>query len=80
MTILSFTAAFGALGLATGLAAGSLVAGVFLGSAVWWLILSGASSMFRGRLGPRALVWVHRASGLLIGGFGALALAAAWAA
>jgi threonine/homoserine/homoserine lactone efflux protein len=77
MTILSFTAAFGALGLASGSAAGSLVAGVFLGSAVWWLVLSGASSLLRGRLGPRSLVWINRASGLVIGTFGALALYAA---
>jgi threonine/homoserine/homoserine lactone efflux protein len=80
MTILSFTAAFGALGLATGSAAGSLVAGVFLGSAAWWLTLSSATSLFRRRLARPILVWVNRASGLVIGAFGLLALAAAWQA
>jgi len=77
-TIVSFTAAFGALGLATGLAAGSLVAGVFLGSAAWWLVLAGATSLLRGRFSPTGLVWVNRFSGLLVGGFGLVALAAAW--
>jgi threonine/homoserine/homoserine lactone efflux protein len=76
-TILSFLAAFGALGLVTRGAAGSLVAGVFVGSAAWWLTLSGATSRLRGRLGPGALVWINRLSGLVIGGFGLLALAAA---
>jgi len=76
-TILSFTAAFGALGLATRLAAATLVAGVFLGSAAWWLLLAGATSRLRGRLPPAALIWINRASGLVIGGFGALALATA---
>jgi threonine/homoserine/homoserine lactone efflux protein len=76
-TILSFLAAFGALGLTSRGAAGSLVAGVFLGSAAWWLTLSGATSRLRGRLGPGALTWINRLSGVVIGGFGLVALAAA---
>jgi putative LysE/RhtB family amino acid efflux pump len=43
MTILSFAAAFAGLGLHVGgtnyAAASSIVAGVFAGSAAWWLIL-----------------------------------------
>ena len=78
-TILSFTAAFGALGLVTRVAAGALVAGVFAGSAAWWLLLAGATSRLRGRLPPNALAWINRGSGLILGAFGALALAAAWA-
>jgi threonine/homoserine/homoserine lactone efflux protein len=81
MTILSFAAVFAGLGLvgagaAGPAAAGLLVAGVFLGSAAWWLLLSGAVSVFRARVGPPALAWVNRASGLVILGFGAAALAA----
>jgi threonine/homoserine/homoserine lactone efflux protein len=79
-TILSFTAAFGALGLVTRLAAAALVAGVFAGSAAWWLLLAGATSRLRARLPPTALAWINRGSGLILGVFGALALAAAWAA
>ena len=81
-TILSFVAIFAGLGLGdTGgdyYAAALMVAGVFLGSALWWLGLSGAVSVFRERVGPRAMRAINRLSGLLIGGFGvgALALAA----
>jgi hypothetical protein len=42
MTILLFVATYAGLGLgesANYLAAGSLVAGVFIGSALWWLVL-----------------------------------------
>jgi len=78
-TILSFTAAFGALGLVTRLAAAALVAGVFAGSAAWWLLLAGATSRLRTRLPPSGLAWINRGSGLILGVFGALALAAAWA-
>ena len=78
-TILSFTAAFGALGLVTRLAAAALVAGVFAGSAAWWLLLAGAASRLRARLPPTGLAWINRGSGLVVGVFGALALAAAWA-
>lgn len=48
--------------------------GVFVGSALWWLLLSGVS-LLRARLNAQALVWVNRASGLIILGFGIAALA-----
>ena len=77
-TILSFVAIFAGLGLGnTGggyLAACVLVAGVFLGSALWWLGLSGAVSIFRERVESRAMRVINRLSGLLIGGFGVGAL------
>lgn len=78
-TILSFLAVFAGLGLAS--AAGDygqaalLVLGVFVGSALWWLLLSGGVSLLRARLNAQALVWVNRASGLIILGFGIAALA-----
>ena len=78
-TILSFVAIFAGLGLgntAGDYAAASLmVIGVFLGSALWWLGLSGAVSIFRERVGSRAMRGLNRLSGLLIGGFGVGALA-----
>lgn len=80
-TILSFVAIFAGLGLgntAGDYAAASLmVIGVFLGSALWWLGLSGAVSIFRGRVGSRAMRAINRLSGLLIGGFGVGALVSA---
>lgn len=77
-TILSFVAVFAGLGIA---GAGSwreatvLVAGVFLGSALWWLTLSGIVSGLRSRLDLSALRWVNRVSGAVLMAFGAAALA-----
>jgi threonine/homoserine/homoserine lactone efflux protein len=82
-TILSFAAIFAGLGLGTGetpaAAAGlRLVGGVFLGSAAWWLFLSGIVGLVRHRLGRGALVWINRLSGLVLLGFGIAALWLAW--
>lgn len=78
-TILSFAAVFTGLGLLnsgrTPNAAVALVAGVFSGSALWWLVLSGGVSIFREQCTARRLRWVNRASGVVIGGFGLLVLA-----
>jgi threonine/homoserine/homoserine lactone efflux protein len=78
MTILAFAAVFAGLGLAEAAggyaSAGLLVLGVFLGSASWWLLLSGIVGAFRERFTPAALLWVNRVSGLIILGFGAYAL------
>lgn len=78
MTILFFLAVFAGLGGAAVagdyLAAGALVLGVFLGSASWWLLLSGAVSVFRSRFNYHALGWVNRISGIIVAGFGLLAL------
>lgn len=78
MTILSFAAMFAGLGLAnTGgnyLSAGVLVLGVFSGSALWWLLLSGGVSIFRERINEYGLQWVNWISGVIIIGFGVFAL------
>jgi threonine/homoserine/homoserine lactone efflux protein len=79
-TIASFVAVFAALGLGSSpgtAAAVAMVAGVFAGSAAWWLLLSGGVSALRGRLGGPALAWVNRGSGALLC---AAALAALWSA
>jgi threonine/homoserine/homoserine lactone efflux protein len=77
-TILSFVAVFAGLGLASAggdyTAAVFLVLGVFVGSALWWLLLSGGVGLFRARFDARALRWVNRASGAVIATFGMLAL------
>ncbi len=78
MTIVSFSAIFAGLGIGSGgddyLSAGLMVAGVFLGSGLWWLILSSGVNRFRAGLGPDSLRWVNRASGMIIGAFGLIAL------
>jgi len=77
-TILSFAAVMAGLGAmsATGETV-VLVAGVFVGSALWWFALSTAVSLMRHRLLATALVWINRASGVAIIVFGILALTAA---
>ncbi|MBL7198817.1 MAG: LysE family transporter [Anaerolineae bacterium] len=76
VTILSFGAIFAGLGLADSRDGGAipLVVGVFSGSALWWLTLSSAVSLFRHRFGPGGLRWTNRVSGLVIAGFGLGAL------
>jgi threonine/homoserine/homoserine lactone efflux protein len=78
MTILSFVAIFAALGPSLGGggngAAGALVAGVFLGSASWWMVLSWAASLLRARLESGGLRWINLVSGLVIVAFGVVAL------
>jgi threonine/homoserine/homoserine lactone efflux protein len=77
-TILSFAAIFAGLG--AGDVGGDdyyamlLVLGVFLGSALWWLILSGTTGLFRVKLSARGLRWVNRVSGSVIATFGVLAV------
>jgi threonine/homoserine/homoserine lactone efflux protein len=77
-TILSFAAIFAGLGLgAPGggpAGAAAMVVGVFLGSAAWWLLLSGGVGLLRARVDVRGLAWVNRLSGAVIGAFGLLAL------
>ncbi len=74
MTILSFAAMFAGFGLGrTGQswpAAIQLVAGVFLGSAAWWLVLSVGSRRVGARFGAREMTWLNRLSGGVILGFG----------
>jgi threonine/homoserine/homoserine lactone efflux protein len=73
VTILSFTAVFAGFGLGsqtTGARAGTqLVLGVFLGSALWWLMLCGLVTAVRARLSPTTLRLVNIASGLILIGF-----------
>ena len=48
--------------------------GVFLGSAAWWLILSGMTGAVRGRFSPAGMRWVNRLSGAILTAFGLAAL------
>ena len=79
-TILTFVAIFAGLGLVSRggdyAAAISLVAGVFIGSMLWWLALCGSVSLLRRRMGPAVMAWVNRISGMVIAAFGIGILAA----
>jgi threonine/homoserine/homoserine lactone efflux protein len=78
VTILSFAAIFAGLGLSAAERsyqdAVTLVLGVFLGSAAWWFLLSGAVSLFRSRVTYSSLLWINRVAGLIILAFGLLSL------
>ena len=78
MTILSFTTVFAGLGIGSAsgsyAAAGVLVLGVFIGSALWWLLLSSGVSLFRTKFSLSGLQWVNRIAGIVIVTFGLMAL------
>jgi threonine/homoserine/homoserine lactone efflux protein len=77
VTILAFAAIFAGLGVAGGGNAASgalLVAGVFLGSAVWWVILSMGVGAARAWFGDARMRWVNRIAGAVIAAFGVAAL------
>lgn len=77
-TILSFLAIFVGLGLGTTStdysSSSTLVLGVFMGSAIWWFILSSIVSYFQSKITPDKLIWINRLSGLIIFSFGLFAL------
>lgn len=76
-TILSFVALFAGLGLAEtpdAASAATAVAGVFLGSLLWWALLSGGVALTRKRLPPGLARGVSRASALMLAGLGLWAL------
>ena len=83
-TILSFIAIFAGFGLgayASYAAASAMVLGVFLGSALWWIILSGSVGLLRSRLTQTWMRLVNRISGTMILAFGLFAVgkaAASW--
>ncbi len=75
MTILAFAAIFA--GAMLGKTTGSplvMVAGVFAGSAAWWLILSFIVGILRDKLTPAHMAWINRISGSIIIAFGMYAL------
>jgi threonine/homoserine/homoserine lactone efflux protein len=82
MTLLSFAAVFAGLGvtsvgmvLGARSAAAALVVGVFLGSALWWLILSTCIGRLRHYIGVRTLTLINRVCGTVLTAFGLYAIA-----
>jgi threonine/homoserine/homoserine lactone efflux protein len=77
MTILMFAGVFAGSGLAIAKdygAATILVAGVFLGSALWWFLLSFGASLFRAKITGSNLRLLNQISGLILLVFGVIAL------
>lgn len=77
MTIISYLAVFAGLGISnstsTAIDATWLVVGVFLGSSLWWLILSEGVTLFRKKVSEQVMTWINRLAGCIIAGFGILA-------
>lgn len=75
LTILSFAAIFAGTMIEenTGSPFG-IVAGVFAGSASWWLALSFGVGLMRDKLNQNHMSWVNRISGTIILAFGIFAL------
>ena len=82
-TILSFVAIFAGVGIVSArggyASAAYTVAGVFCGSALWWLLLCGGVSLARRAFSPRALRWVSALSGAILLAFAVYAIVSAWA-
>jgi threonine/homoserine/homoserine lactone efflux protein len=80
-TILSFIAIFAGIGVVAtrsgapvSAEAGLTVLGIFCGSALWWLTLSGIVNMVRSRFTPEVMRWVNYLSGAILIGFGVFAV------
>lgn len=78
VTTLSFAAIFAGFGVtqnnADYLSAAILIIGVFLGSASWWLALSGSIKYFNLSIDFTAQNWINKLSGCILTVFGILAL------
>ncbi len=78
MTILFFTAVFAGLGIADAAgdygSGGLMVLGVFSGSALWWLLLTGGVVLLQTKVETIPLVWINRIAGVVLIVFGAAAL------
>lgn len=69
--VLAVVATFG--NLQTRLDAGTLVAGIFCGSTLWWFLLSGGVTLVRGHFTESRIIWINRMTAV------ALAILALWA-
>ena len=79
-TILSFLAVMAGFGIGTtagGASAAAVVLGVLVGSAAWWLALTGAIARARSRISPRVRAWITRSAGVLLVALGLAAVLAA---
>jgi threonine/homoserine/homoserine lactone efflux protein len=78
VTIIAFAAVFTGLGLVGEsrdlFSASLIVVGVFIGSSLWWFILSVGVGILGRKMRPDLLLWVNRISGAVIILFGLLAL------
>lgn len=73
LTILSFAAFLAGLSASSALdygLAGVFVLGIFLGSTLWWTILTSIAGFFIRQINPKKLGLINKISGIVIVGFG----------
>ncbi|MDD5065159.1 MAG: LysE family transporter [Phycisphaerae bacterium] len=78
VTILVFAAVFAGLGTLTSsaryISVGLSVAGVFTGSALWWVMLCGIAGILHGKISLDKLTMFNKVSGIIITAFGLVIL------
>lgn len=78
VTVLSFLAVFSAFGVQSGERSLAdswlLLLGVFLGSSLWWLLLTTTVGLLRDRFNREGLRWANRIAGVVILAFAAVVL------
>ncbi len=78
ITILVFAALFAGLGVVSSgphyFSVGLSVAGVFIGSALWWFMLCGSAGIFHGKISYGILTGLNKISGIIITVFGLVIL------
>jgi threonine/homoserine/homoserine lactone efflux protein len=78
ITIISFTAIFSGIGLLNTSARITspffLIFGVFIGSTLWWILLSASVGSLRLKINISNMKWINRISGLILVGFGVMSL------
>jgi threonine/homoserine/homoserine lactone efflux protein len=78
ITILVFVAVFAGLGVVSSgpyyFSVGLAVAGVFIGSALWWFMLCGAAGILHGKISNGILTGLNRISGIIVTVFGLVIL------
>ncbi len=83
ITVVAFGVVFTSIGVAAASEAfdwaEALIAGVFVGSALWWGMLTALAGIFRASVGLAGLRWVNRVSATVILASGALVLIGAMA-
>jgi len=81
ITVIAFGVVFTTIGVAGAGAelewAEALIAGVFTGSMLWWLTLTGIAGLFRSVLGRAGMRWINRVSAAVILLCGLIVLASA---
>lgn len=82
LTIFGFLAIFAGMGLGEVahdyLDAFWLVSGIFIGSCIWWLILSEGVTYFREKISEKVMLWINRCAGILIMAFGLFVFVGMW--